>query len=319
MDIMKAVLQADQRIHGIVRQTPLLYSFPLSQLTGANVYLKLENLQTTGSYHVRGAFSKLLSLSPEERSKGVVSASTGNHGAAMAFAMNQLKTPGTLFLAKGSDKDKEAIIRQYDTEVRSFGFTSLDTERYAREYAEGTGLTYISHYNDDKVIGGNGTVGMEIVHQIKSVDALFCAVGAGGLISGVSGFLKGVFDRVDVIGCSPKAAPVMYEAVLNGGVTSIKTQPTIAENIAGHIDEHTVTFEFCCQLIDDHEVVSEKAIGDAMRLFMRRHHLMIEGSAGVALAGFLERKDRYKNKNVVIVICSANISMNLLSGLLSEP
>ncbi|MDJ0837306.1 MAG: threonine/serine dehydratase [Acidobacteriota bacterium] len=318
MDVVRAVLRADQRIHGIVRTTPLAYSFHLSNMTGCNVFLKMENLQHTGSFKARGAISKLLSLTDEQKEKGIIAASTGNHGAAVAFGLSELKINGTVFVPKNASQTKKHAIQQYGTELRTYGFDGLETEIYAREYAKRTGMTYISPYNDWDVIGGQGTVGVEIAHQLRHVDAVFISVGGGGLISGVSGYLKDIFEDIRVVGCSPKNSAVMYESIKAGKILDLESKPTLSDGTSGGIEKDAVTFDLCRELIDEHVIVREEEIREAMLLFMEHHHMMIEGAAGVTLASFLKNKDAYKGQNVVLVICGANISLKTLSNVLGD-
>jgi len=318
VDVVQAVLCADQRIHGVIRETPLAYSFPLSNQTGANVYLKLECLQHTGSFKARGAISKLLALPSEQRELGVVAASTGNHGAAVAFGMRELGIDGTIFVPKNAAKTKMAAIQQYGVELRTYGFDGLEAELHARQYAENTGAIYISPYNDLEVIGGQGTVGVEIAHQLSHVDAIFVSLGGGGLISGVSGYLKSVFEGIEVVATSPRNAPVMYASLRAGEIIPVESKPTLSDGTSGGIEADSITFDLCRRLIDRHTVMSEDAIRAAMVAFMESHHLMIEGAAGVALAALLEDPAPYRDKNVVIVICGANISLETLGQILAE-
>jgi len=183
-DVKTEVLQAEDRIRAYIRTTPLDYSLALSQSTGCNVFLKLENLQHTGSFKVRGALSKLLSLTPEERSHGVVTASSGNHGAAIAFGLSQLKLPGIVFVPEAASPTKVEAIRRLGAEVRFHGSDSGITESYARIYAGQHDQVYVSPYNDLQVIGGQGTIALELTQQLESIDAVFVSVGGGGLISG---------------------------------------------------------------------------------------------------------------------------------------
>lgn len=318
MEIVKAVLKADQKIHAIIRETPLEYSFHLSNMSGCNVYLKLENLQFTGSFKTRGAISKLMSLTPEERAKGIVAASTGNHGAAVAFGLRELGITGTIFVPKNASRAKMQAIEKYGTELRTYGFSGLETEIYAREYAETHNHIYISSYNDTNVIGGQGTVGLEIARQIDHLDAVFVSVGGGGLIAGISAYLKSVFDNLTVVGCSALNSSVMYESIKAGKIVKMPEKKTISDGTTGGIEQNAITFDLCRELIDEHCVISEDDIRKAMIGFMENHHLMIEGAAGVALASFLQMQERFKDKTVVIVVCGANIGMETLVPILAK-
>ena len=312
-DLLPAnVAMAANRIAPHIRETPLEHSPFFSELTGANVYLKLENLQHTGSFKLRGAFNKLLSLSPEERAAGCVAASSGNHGAAVAYAMSRLATQGVIFVPDGTSSTKVEAIRRAGGEIRFFGTDGLDTELHAREYAAQNGMCYLSPYNDEHVVAGQGTCGVEIAKQIERVDAIFIAVGGGGLISGVGSFLKSVNPSMAVVACQPAASAVMTESVKAGEILELPSEPTLSDGTAGGIEVDAITFEFCRALADDYIVVSEEEIAEAMRQFIDAHHQLPEGAAGVALAGLKRRAGKHQGENVVVIICGGNISRDTL-------
>ncbi len=306
------VVLAANRIAPYIRETPLDRSPFFSDLTGANVFLKLENLQFTGSFKLRGAFNKLLSLTPKQRAAGCVAASSGNHGAAVAFAMSKLDTKGVIFVPEGTSTTKVEAIKRAGGDVRFFGTDGLDTEMHAREYAAENGMCYLSPYNDEDVVAGQGTCGVEIAKQLPQVDAIFVAVGGGGLISGVGSFLKSVNPTMSVIACQPAASAVMTESVKAGEILELPSQPTLSDGTAGGIEADAITFDLCRAVTDDYVVVSEDQIAEAMRQFIDAHHMLPEGAAGVALAGLGLRADSYKGKNVVVIICGGNISRETL-------
>ena len=306
------VVLAANRIAPHIRETPLDRSPFFSDLTGANVFLKLENLQFTGSFKLRGAFNKLLSLTPQQRAAGCVAASSGNHGAAVAFAMSKLDMKGVIFVPEGTSTTKVDAIKRAGGDVRFFGTDGLDTEMHARDYAAENGMCYLSPYNDEDVVAGQGTCGVEIAKQLPQVDAIFLAVGGGGLISGVGSFLKSVNPTMSVIACQPAASAVMTESVKAGEILELPSQPTLSDGTAGGIEADAITFDLCRTVTDDYVVVSEDQIAEAMRQFIDAHHMLPEGAAGVALAGLRHRADSYKGKNVVVIICGGNISRETL-------
>jgi threonine dehydratase len=293
-------------------ETPLDYSPYFSELSGANVYLKLENLQHTGSFKLRGAFNKLLSMSEEDRESGGVAASSGNHGAAIAYAMNKLGVTGPIFVPEQTSPTKVDAIKRAGGDVRFFGTDGLDTETHAREYAAEHGMVYLSPYNDMDVIAGQGTCGVEIAQQLAEVDAIFIAVGGGGLISGVGAFLKSVNPSVTVVSCQPAASAVMTESIKAGKILDLPSDPTLSDGTAGGIEAEAITFDICRDITDEFVVVSEEQIAEAMRGFIDAHHMLPEGAAGVAIAGLLASGDRYKGKNVVVVVCGGNVSRDTL-------
>ncbi len=306
-----AVLAAN-RIDAHIRETPLDYSPALSEMSGANVYLKLENLQHTGSFKLRGAFNKLLSLTPDERQAGGVAASSGNHGAAIAYAMNKLGVKGVIFVPEQTSSTKVDAIKRAGGDVRFFGKDGLDTELHAREYAQENDMVYLSPYNDADVIAGQGTCGVEIARQLADIDAVFIAVGGGGLISGVGSFLKSVNPAISVVACQPLASAVMTESVKAGEILDLPSSPTLSDGTAGGIEAGAITFDICRDLVDEYKVVTEDQIAEAMCAFIDSHHMLPEGAAGVAIAGLLTDAEKYQGKNVVIIICGGNISRETL-------
>jgi threonine dehydratase len=308
----KEVLLAAERIAPYIRRTPLEYSRRLSRETGANVWLKLENLQHTGSFKARGAFNKLLSLSDGEREAGCVVASSGNHGAAAAHAMLQLGLNGIVFVPEHTSSTKVDAIRESGMEVRFFGTDGLDTELHARAYAESHNLQYLSPYNDADIIAGQGSCGVEIGSDLPAVDAVFVAVGGGGLISGVGAYLKSTNPEVSVVACQPQASPVMTRSVEAGRIVELPGEPTLSDGTAGGIEAGAITFDLCRRVTDDYVLVSEEETAEAMRTFIDAHHMLLEGAAGVALAGLVARAASYRGRNVVVIICGGNISRETL-------
>lgn len=306
------IVLAANRIAPHVRETPLDHSRYFSDQCGANVYLKLENLQHTGSFKLRGAFNKVLSLTPDERRAGCVAASSGNHGAAIAYAMKKLGVTGVIFVPEQTSPTKVDAIKRAGGEVRFFGTDGLDTEQHAREYAKQNGMAYLSPYNDEQVIAGQGSVGVEIARQLPKTDAVFVAVGGGGLIGGVGAFLKSVNPDIAIVSCQPDASKVMTESVRAGEILDLPSEPTLSDGTAGGIEGGAITFDLCRGLIDRYVTVSEEQIAAAMRGFIDSHHQLPEGAAGVAIAGLLEVAGDYQGKNVVVIVCGGNISRETL-------
>ena len=306
------IVLATNRIGDYIRETPLDYSPFFSSRTGANVYVKLENLQHTCSFKLRGAFNKLLSLTDDERNTGCVTASSGNHGAAIAYAMNTLGVKGIIFVPEQTSPTKVEAIRMAGGDVRFFGTDGLDTELHARQFAADEGMVFLSPYNDEHVIAGQGTCGVEISRQLSHVDAVFIAVGGGGLISGIGAFLKSVNPAIDIVSCQPEASAVMTESVKAGRILDLPSEPTLSDGTAGGIEPGAMTFDICKDVVDRYVVVSEDEIAEAMRQFIDSHHMLLEGAAGVAIAGCTKTAEDYRDKNVVIVICGGNISRETL-------
>jgi threonine dehydratase len=177
-------------------------------------------------------------------------------------------------------------------------------------------LTYISPYNDPQVIGGQGTIAVELAQQLDQIDMVFVALGGGGLICGIAGYLKSIQPQVRIIGCSPANSQVMIESVKAGQILDLPSLPTLSDGTAGGVEADSITFDLCRDLVDDYETVSETEIKESLRQYMQVHHMMIEGSAAVALAGCIKQGQRLTGKNVVVILCGANISLETLKGIL---
>ncbi len=312
MSVLQDILQAEHKIRPYIRTTPLEYSGYLSTLTEGRVFLKLENFQHTGSFKVRGAMNALLSLTPQQKERGIVTASSGNHGLAVAFGLHKLKVPGVIFVPEDASVTKVKAIRQYGADIRFWGNDCVITEEHARAYAEQHEMAYISPYNDPHVIGGQGTIAVELSRQIDHVDVVLAAVGGGGMISGIAEYAKNVFPGLQVVGSLPEQSPVMAKSVQAGHIVQMESLPTLSEGTAGGIEQDAITFPLCQRLVDDYLLVSEEEIRDALRMCIETHHMLVEGAAGVALAPLLKTPARFRGKTVVIVLCGANLSLETL-------
>jgi threonine dehydratase len=310
------ISEAESRIRPLARETPVDRSLHLSHLGDAGVYLKLEHLQHTGSFKLRGATNKILSLNDEQLREGVIAASTGNHGMGVCYAARHAGTAATIYLPRDVSEQKlETIKRLGGIPVLSSG-DCLEAEYSAREAARISGQVFISPYNDPQVIAGQGTVGLELARQMGRIDAVFVAVGGGGLIAGVAAYLKSVSPHTRVIGCWPENARSLYECLRAGKVIDVPEEPTISESTAGGVEEGSVTLQLCQQLIDDYTLVSEAEIRQAIKMIFDEEHWIIEGSAGVAVAAYLKDRERYAGQNIAIILCGRNISSKKLIGIL---
>jgi threonine dehydratase len=315
MDILEEILRAEKRIRPYIRETTLERA---DFSDGANVYCKLENLQHTGSFKARGAMNKLLSLTADELARGIVTASTGNHGAAVARSANELDASGIVFVPEGSSPSKVRAIERLGAEVRYHGTDCVEAEVHARRYATQNGMTYVPPYNDPQVIGGQGTVAVELARQLDRIDAVYVSLGGGGLIAGIAGYLKSVQPRVRIVGCSPENSQVMIQSVHAGRILDLPSLPTLSDGTAGGIEAGSITLNLCRDLVDEYVTVTEKEIAESLRLFIETHHMLIEGAAAVAIASYLKTRDRFAGTqdNVVIVICGANMSLETLKKIL---
>ncbi len=308
MNVYDEVIAAEARIRPYARQTPLEGAFDLSD--AAQVFLKLENLQATGSFKLRGALNKLLALDEAQRRKGIITASTGNHGLAVAYALETLGLRGSIYLPENASPQKVAMLRRYDVALVFHGTDGVEAERQARRVSEQEGRVYVSPYNDPHVIAGQGTIGVEVLKQLDGVDCVMASVGGGGLIAGIGGYLKTARKDVEVIGCLPMNSPVMYESIQAGEIVERLSLPTLSDGTAGGIETGAITFELCRQYVDDWVLVEEEAIGQAMKRIFEQHRLVVEGSAGVTVAAFLQIKKRLAGKTVALVLCGGNIDID---------
>lgn len=309
-------LAAEKRIRLYIRETPAEHSPFLSQAGNGTVYLKCENLQLTGSFKLRGAVNKILSLSDEEKARGLMTASSGNHGAAFSWALQRFGLKGTIVLPETTPETKIDSLLLYSADIIKHGDDCIKAERYGRETAEKWGRTYIPPYNDPQIIGGQGTIGIELLRQVPDVDCVLVPVGGGGLIAGIAGYLKSENPSIEIIGCQPENSAVMYESVKAGQILDLESKPTISDGSAGGIEKDTITFPVCQELVDDFILLTEEEIVSALRLVLTKHHMLVEGAAVLSVAAYIKRKNRFMGKNVVLILSGSKISPEILKEIL---
>jgi threonine dehydratase len=301
-----------------VLRTPLVESPGFSALMGCRVLLKLENLQTTGSFKYRGAANKVRLLSEEQRRLGVVAASSGNHGQALALAGRVAGTAVTVYVSASASPTKMDAIRSYGAELVIIEGSGLDAEVAARAAAESSGRCYVSPYNDLDVIAGQGTIGLELVEQTEHLDAVFVAVGGGGLASGIGAALRHASTSTKLVGCWPHNSPAMLRALELGKIHDVPEEDTLSDGTAGGLEDDAITFPLCRELIDQRVAVSEADIKRAMYEMANREHWMIEGAAGVAVAGLMALRDKFAGATVAVVVCGRNISASRFASALMD-
>ena len=317
MTIIEEIIKAEERIRPHILKTPLFKSVYLSEMIEGEVYFKLESEQITGSFKARGGLNKVLSLSKEEKEKGCLTASTGNHAQGMANALSISQTKGIIFLPENASPSKVAALKYYNAALKFHGLDCLTTELHAKEYAKAHDLTWVSPYNDPQIIGGQGTIAIEILEQKKEIDYLFGCIGGGGMMSGIATYFKTHSPQTKLIGCLPEKSAEMYLSVQKGEVVVIdEPEETLSDGSAGGLEPGSITFDICRELVDDYQTVTENEIAENIVWMMNKHHKIIEGAAAVALAAFKKQSKELKHKKVVIVICGANISNETLKSLL---
>ncbi|MFT5484788.1 MAG: threonine dehydratase [Halieaceae bacterium] len=291
-----------------VQKTPLLHSVALSKLSGCNVYLKCENLQTTGSFKIRGATSALLNLGADDRSRGVITASSGNHGAATATAARAQGVAVSVFVPTSISSAKEVKIADGGATLIKIEGGGENAEREASRVARDKNITYLSPYNHVDVIAGQGTIAHELLDQLPELKAVFASVGGGGLISGIGAHLQCHKPGTIIVGCWPENATSMLACIRAGKVIEVAETSTLSDGTAGGVDEGSITLPLCEAVVTDTVTVAEVEIANAMELVKRHHGFVIEGAAGVAVAGMLKESLKFQGKNVVVVLCGENIS-----------
>lgn len=312
--LVNAIIHAHQALRPQVAITALSHSAALSALTGCEIYLKCEHLQHTGSFKFRGASNKVLALTKEQRQKGVITASSGNHGQALALAGARAGVPVTVYTTTSASPTKLAAIKAFGATVVSLDTDPLSVELEAARQAKLQNTLFVSPYNDADIIAGQGTIGAELVEQLPDVDAVFVAVGGGGLISGIGAALAHLKPGTEIIGCWPANAPTMQRSLEAGEIIEMEEEDTLSDGTAGGIEPDSITFPLCQKLIDRTVLVSEQEIRDAMKAVARSERWIIEGAAGVALAGAVKLAADYQGKKVAVVLCGRNILLEKFIG-----
>jgi threonine dehydratase len=303
-----AISAAYERIRASIVETPVEDVSDLFPQRRARVYFKMENLQDTGSFKLRGASNKILGLSQLQAQAGVIAASNGNHGLGVAEAAKRAGISAEVFVSEHVSSAKAQRIEQLEAMIRRVGTDPLEAELAARAATEESGKVFISPYNDFDVMAGQGTIALELLQQLGELDAVFVAVGGGGLIGGIGAYLKSASPATEVVGCWPQNSPVLYESLKAGHIFDVPEQPTISESTAGGLEPDSVTLEVCRRVIDHSVLVSEDEILAAMQLVRNIRGWLIEGAAGVAVAAFMKEWARYQDKRVAIIICGGNVS-----------
>ena len=307
--LFNAIGEAHRAVRPQVPVSALQLSEPLSSDLGCSVLLKNEHLQPGGSFKIRGATNKIRILGEAQRRAGVTTASTGNHGQAVARAGSEAGVPVTVYVSATTARPKVDAIRALGAGLVVVDGPPIEAELLARRHAAEQGKVYISPYNDLDVIAGQGTLGLELVEQAADLDAVFISVGGGGLISGVGTVLKKLSPHTRVIGVWPENSPCMLAAMKAGQIVDVNEKETLSDGTAGAIELNAVTLPLCREVIDATVTVTEAQIGRAMRMIADAEHWIVEGSAGVALAGLVKLAETFRGKKVAVVLCGRNIAL----------
>jgi threonine dehydratase len=315
---LEDIQNARKAIVPFVKGTPLCRSLFLSNLCHCDVFLKLENLQTTGSFKVRGAFNKLLHLTQKEESLGIITASAGNHGQAVAYAAQKLGLPTKIVVPETTPCVKVDGIRKWGADLVLYGDGYDEAEQKAKGLAKKDKCAYISPYDDELIVAGHGTAGLEIIEAHPTVDVVIVPVGGGGLISGISIAVKSLKPSVKLVGVQSEASPVMYESLKAGKIIDVPRAKTIAEGLSGGIEKGSITFEIAKKCIDTMILVKEATIRHAVYLLWAYEKQVVEGSGAAAIAPLIEDKSLFSDKTVVCVITGGNIDDDLFKAILAS-
>ena len=314
---LAAIQEASRRIAGIAYKTPLYHSPALSKATGAKVYLKLECYQPIRVFKIRGAANKILQLSSDERKRGLVAASSGNHGVAVSYVAKLTGSQATIVVPTTAVEEKVGLIEEYGAKVVKEGL--FHDQRFAKalEMQKTTGAVLIPPFDDPDVIAGQGTIGLEIHESLPNVDTVLVPIGGGGLISGIATALKNLKPDVRVFGVEPERASSMYQSVKNGKITQLSDTTSIADGLATR-EPGKLTFDCVRQYVNEILLVGEEEIERAVFTTMKECHLIVEPSAAAAVAALLQRLNPKKDAKIVVVVSGGNVSLKLLQTILSK-
>lgn len=309
---LRDIYRARQRITPIVRRTPLIPSPWLTERTGRPVHLKLENLQETGSFKIRGAANKLSGLPEEARGRGVITVSSGNHGRALAYVARRFGVRAVVCLSEAVPENKREGIRRLGGEVVVKGKTYDEAAEHALRLQEELGLEMVYPFDDPLVIAGQGTIGVELLEELPEIEAAVVPLSGGGLLGGIALALKSADAGIQVIGVSMERGPAMVESLRAGRVVDIVEEPTLADALAGGISPNLYTFDLVSRCIDDTVLVSEEEIAEAMAFALERHHLVVEGGGAVGIAALLSGKLRDLRGPTAVVVSGGNVDLSTL-------
>ncbi|MYL34948.1 pyridoxal-phosphate dependent enzyme [Pontibacillus yanchengensis] len=302
------IWQAKQRIATFITNTPILRTDVLSKQSGTNAYLKLENLQQTGAFKLRGAANKILSLSEEDRQKGVTTFSTGNHGLAVAYVAKQLGIPVVVCISNRVPTNKVNKIREMGAEISIVGESQDEAQEYCYTLQETKGMTVVKPFDDKEVIAGQGTIALELLESIPEMDTCIIPLSGGGLFSGIALGLKVADPSIRIIGVSMEHSAVMYESIQAGKPIVLEEQDTIADSLLGGIgDNNTYTFSMVKQYVDEIVLLSEKEIAQGMSYIWHQHQLGVEGAAATPVSVLLHAKAKQVGHHTVNIITGNNV------------
>ena len=310
---LRDIYIARQKITSLIRRTPLVDDPWLSNSLGAQVALKLENLQTTGSFKIRGAANKLLSLTKKERECGVTTASSGNHGRALSYIAHNLGIHAKICLSEAVPENKRKAIKNLGAELIIGGKTQDEAMAFADHLQIEQGLTMIPSFDDPFVIAGQGTIGLELLEDFPDIDTAIIPLSGGSLLSGIAFVLKSAHPAIKIIGVSMERGPAMIRSLQASKIVDVVEEPTLADGLAGGLGTHnTFTFPMVQKYTDETILVSEEEIATAMTFALEKHHLVVEGAGAVGIAAVLSKKAKHLGNHIAIIISGSNVDLPVL-------
>lgn len=311
------VKKANENIKNAIKRTPLIECPLLNQITKGNVYLKLENLQKTGSFKARGAINKIMHLTDDEKKRGVIASSAGNHAQGVALGAKQAGIKATIVMPKFAPISKILATKSYGAEVILEGETFNDAYEHALKVQKENNYVFLHAFDDDEVIAGQGTIGIEIFEDLENVDVVLCPVGGGGIMAGIAVALKELKPNIKLIGVEAENMPSMKKALENNGPLLVTGPQTIADGIAvGRVG--VKTHEIFKNLVDDVVIVSEDEISQAILFLIEKAKVVAEGAGATALAAVLSGKVNLEGLNVAIVISGGNIDITNIEKIVNR-
>lgn len=305
------IYDAKEVLKDVISKTPIVHATKIHE----NLWIKAENLQGTGAFKLRGAYNKLSNLTPEEREKGVIAASAGNHAQGVAYSCMKMGIKGTIVMPKTAPLSKIEATRSYGVSVELQGDTFNDAYEYAKNLQEITGAVFIEPFDDPYVIAGQGTIGLEILEKMNDVDTVIVPIGGGGLISGIAAAIKSLRPNCRVIGVQSEHAPSMKESLEQNKMIKLENVSTIADGIAVKTPGN-LTFELCKQYVDEVVTVSEEEIAAAILTLLEKMKMVAEGAGATSVAAAMFNKIDLENHKCVAVLSGGNIDVNLLSKII---
>jgi threonine dehydratase len=310
------ILQARRRLAGLVWNTPCLRSAWLSETAGCEVYLKLENLQHTGSFKLRGALNKLKLLASAPEPPRVLTVSAGNHGRAVAYGASLLGLSATVIVPRSAPQTKIEGIRRTGVDLQLLGENYDEAERMARQLADDEKRTFISPYNDVDVIAGQGTVALELLEQVPDLDALLVPVSGGGLLAGVAVMAKALHPTIKVIGVQTQNSPAMFESFRAGRIVMVQEKPTLADGLAGNVEAGSITFPLIRRHVDDIVLVSEDGLSQAIVELLTHEQVVVEAAGAAPVAALLTPTIAPRPRKIAAILSGRNIDFSVLRRLI---